>query len=485
MKQLNDIIGKVKVLQMVGPGNPLVTSLCFDSRQAGKGSAFFAIPGTITDGHKYIETALEAGAHVVICEKLPDTTLENVSYVKVEDSAEALGLAASSFFNHPSERLKVIGVTGTNGKTTIATLLHRVFTEAGYPSGLLSTVRYLVGNNEITASHTTPDPLQINQLLSEMVETGCKYCFMEVSSHAIHQKRISGLRFAGGIFTNITHEHLDYHKSFKEYIHSKKGFFDSLPEKAFALVNRDDKNSRVMVQNCRAELKTYGLLGPADFKGKVLESHLDGMQLVIEGTEMWTRLVGQFNASNLLAVYGCAIMGGLQKEVLLPVLSLQTAVSGRFETIQSVDGITAIVDYAHTPDALKNVLSTINKVCPDKSRLITVVGAGGNRDTAKRPLMGRIAAELSQKLILTSDNPRNEKPGDIIDQMMEGIPAEKQNEVLKIPDRREAIKTAVMLASRGDIIIVAGKGHESYQEIEGKMHHFNDLEVLREFLKTS
>jgi len=485
VKQLNDIINKVKVLQQVGPANPMVTSLCFDSRQAEKRSAFFAIPGTITDGHKYIETALEAGAHVVICEKLPDNTLEHVSYVKVEDSAEVLGLAASSFYNHPSEKLKVIGVTGTNGKTTIATLLHRVFTEAGYSSGLLSTVRYLIGNTETTASHTTPDPLRINQLLDEMVEAGCGYCFMEVSSHAIHQKRISGLRFAGGIFTNITHEHLDYHKNFREYIHSKKGFFDSLPEEAFALVNRDDKNSKVMVQNCRADMKTYGLLGPADFKGKVLESHLDGMQMIIEGTEIWTRLVGHFNASNLLAVFGCAILGGLQKEDLLPILSLQTAVSGRFETMQSADGITAIVDYAHTPDALKNVLSTIIKVSSGKSQLITVVGAGGNRDTTKRPLMGRVAAELSQKLILTSDNPRNEKPEDIINQMMEGIPAEKQNEVLSIPDRREAIKTAVMLASRGDIIMVAGKGHESFQEIEGKMYHFNDLEVLREFLKTS
>jgi UDP-N-acetylmuramoyl-L-alanyl-D-glutamate--2,6-diaminopimelate ligase len=485
VKQLNDIISKLKVIRQVGPENPLVTSLCFDSRQAEKGSAFFAIPGTITDGHKYIETALEAGSQIVICEKIPDYTMEHVSYLQVKDSAEALGLAAASFYNHPSEELKVIGITGTNGKTTIATLLHRVFTEAGYPSGLLSTVQYLIGNRENMASHTTPDPLQINQLLDEMVKAGCRYCFMEVSSHAIHQRRISGLRFAGGIFSNITHEHLDYHKNFKEYIHTKKNFFDSLPKEAFALVNGDDKNGRLMVQNCKADLNTYGLMGPVDFKGKILEYHLDGMQLIIEDTELWVRLAGQFNASNILAVYGAAILCGLEKEDLLTIISRQPAIRGRFEIMHSDEGITAIVDYAHTPDALKNVLSTILQVAKGKSQLITVVGAGGNRDISKRPLMGKIAAQLSQKLILTSDNPRNEKPEEIIQQMMKGIPEEKQKSVLSIPDRKEAIKTAVMLASNGDIILVAGKGHENYQEIEGKRYHFDDLEVLQEFLKSS
>ncbi len=483
MKQLHDILSQVKVIRKTGPQNPVIKSLCFDSGRAGKGSAFFAIPGTRTDGHKYIDVALKAGARAVICERIPDHTDEHVSYVQVKDSAMALGLGAASFYNHPSVKLKIIGITGTNGKTTIATLLYRLFTEAGYSSGLLSTVRNFIGNTEHPASHTTPDPLQIHQLLEEMVEAGCRYCFMEVSSHAIHQKRVAGVGFAGGIFTNITHEHLDYHKTFREYIHTKKAFFDQLPKEAFALVNSDDKNGLLMVQNCGAGISTYGLTGPADVKGKVLESHLDGMQLVIGEKEIWTRLAGRFNASNLLAVYGCAVLCGLEKEEVLCILSKQVPVRGRFETLGSDDGITAIIDYAHTPDALKNVLSTIVQVRNGNARVITVVGAGGNRDTAKRPLMGKVAAEFSQKLILTSDNPRDEKPEDIIHQMMEGIPEEKRNKVLAIPDRKEAIKTAIMLASRGDIVLVAGKGHETYQEIEGKRHHFDDREVLLDLLK--
>lgn len=485
MKQLKDILTNVKVVRRIGPENPTITSLCFDSRRTEKGSAFFAIPGTLTDGHKYIDKAQEAGAHVVVCEKIPAEKAGHVCYVQVKDSGEALGLAAASFFNYPSQKLKVIGVTGTNGKTTIAILLHRIFTEAGHSSGLLSTVKYLIGNTENMASHTTPDPLQINQLFDEMVEAGCRYCFMEVSSHAIHQKRIAGIKFAGWIFSNITHEHLDYHKTFKEYIQTKKAFFDDLSPDAFALVNRDDKNGKVMVQNCRADVSSYGLVGPADVKGKILESHMDGMQLMIDETEIWARLVGQFNASNLLAVYGCAVKCGLEKDEVLMILSRQTAVKGRFETLQSDDGITAIVDYAHTPDALKNVLSTIVNVCKEKFQLIIVMGAGGNRDTAKRPKMGRMASKYSGKIILTSDNPRDEKPEEIIRQMMKGIPVDKQKGVLIIPDRREAIKTAVMLAAKGDIILVAGKGHESHQEIEGKRYHFNDMEVLQDFLITS
>ncbi len=485
MKKLQDILNKVKVQRQYGEENPVIYSLCFDSRQAVRGSAFFAISGTQTDGHKYIDVALKAGAIAVICERIPEHTSEHVSYIQVEDSALALGLAAASFFNHPSQKLKVIVVTGTNGKTTIATLLYRLFNEAGHNSGLLSTYRNLTGKTENTASHTTPDPLQINQLLDEMVEAGCEFCFMEVSSHAIHQKRIAGIMYAGGIFTNLSHEHLDYHKTFKEYIHTKKAFFDQLPEEAFVLINRDDKNGSVMVQNCRAHISRYGLTGPADIKGKILESHLDGMQLVIDEREIWTRLAGKFNASNLLAVYGCAILCEIDKEEVLTILSRQEPVRGRFETLRSDEGITAIVDYAHTPDALKNVLSTISQVRKGKAGVITVVGAGGNRDTAKRPLMGKVAAEFSQKLILTSDNPRDEKPEDIINQMMEGIPEEKRKKVLAIPDRREAIKTALMLASRGDIVLVAGKGHETYQEIKGKKHHFDDREVLLDLMKST
>ncbi len=485
MKTLNDILKAVKVLKRSGPPDTAIHSLCFDSRKAAKGSVFFAIPGTQTDGHAFIDKALEAGSVAVVCGRIPEHTRPHVSYLQVEDPALALGIAAASFYGHPSEKLQLIGVTGTNGKTTVATLLQRLCSETGQKAGLISTAGNLVGNREIMATHTTPDPLQINQLLEEMVEEGCRYCFMEVSSHAIDQRRIGGLLYAGGIFTNISHEHLDYHKNFKAYIQAKKRFFDELPEGAFALVNRDDRNAPVMVQNCRARVSTYGLKGPADFKGKILESHLDGMQMVIGEREMWTRLAGGFNASNLLAVYGSAVLCGMESEKVLTLLSKQTAVRGRFETIRSDAGVTAIVDYAHTPDALEKVLGTIVAVRSGKSQLITVVGAGGNRDVAKRPLMGRVAARFSQKLILTSDNPRDENPEEIIRQMMEGIPAAVRKRVLSVPDRREAIKTAVMLASAGDIILVAGKGHENYQEIAGKRYRFNDREVLLDLLTTT
>ncbi len=485
MKQLTDILSKVKVLRKEGPEDPQIKSLCFDSREAGKGSAFFALKGTQVDGHEYIDTAIKAGASAIICEEIPDSLEQDVTYIRVEDTALVLGLAASSYYNNPSRQLTLIGITGTNGKTTIATLLHRLFSESGFSVGLISTVRNLIAEEEQPSTHTTPDPLQINQLLSDMLEAGCRYCFMEVSSHAIHQKRIAGLSFAGGIFTNITHEHLDYHKSFKEYIQAKKAFFDKLPKDAFALVNRDDRNGQIMVQNCKAPVSTFGLKGPAEFKGKILESHLDGMHMIVDDREIWTLLAGEFNASNLLAVYGTAVQCGLEKDDILTILSAQKPVRGRFETLKMGDGITAIVDYAHTPDALKNVLNTIVQVRNGKTRLITVLGAGGNRDVAKRPIMGQVAAEFSQKLILTSDNPRNEKPEDIISQMLEGIPEDRKKFVLSIPDRREAIKTAVMLAAQGDIILVAGKGHENYQEISGKRYHFDDLEVLQEFIKTT
>ncbi len=472
-------------MQRTGTGDPAISSLCFDSRKAGKDSVFFAIPGTRTDGHNYIGMAAEAGARTVICERMPENNLPGVDYIIVEDSARALGHAAASFHGHPSEKLQLIGITGTNGKTTVATLLHGLFSGSGHNTGLISTVNNLIADKESPATHTTPDPLQINSLLEEMVNAGCSHCFMEVSSHAIHQKRIAGLKFAGGIFTNITHEHLDYHKNFSDYLSVKKAFFDELHNGAFALVNRDDKNAGVMLQNTGASRSTFGLKGPADYKGKILESHLDGMQMLIGDQEIWTRLTGAFNACNLLAVFGCGMLCGLEKEKVLTILSLLTPVRGRFEILQSAGGITAIVDYAHTPDALKNVLSTIAQLSGDRAQVITVVGAGGNRDTAKRPMMGQVAAEFSQKLILTSDNPRYEKPEDIIAQMKEGIPEEKKKSVLSIADRREAIKTAVILASGGDIILVAGKGHETYQEIEGERQHFNDLEVLQEFLKSS
>jgi UDP-N-acetylmuramoyl-L-alanyl-D-glutamate--2,6-diaminopimelate ligase len=483
VKKLSDILNAVEVLERTAKGDPAVASLCFDSRKAGTDCVFFAIPGTLTDGHHYIGMALKAGARAIVCERIPDKPPSDAILIRVPDTAIALGHAAASWFGHPSEKLSLIGITGTNGKTTVATLLHGLFSGAGSGAGLISTVRNLVGDEEKEASHTTPDPMQINSLLAEMAEAGCRHCFMEVSSHAIHQKRIAGLKFTGGIFTNITHEHLDYHKSFRDYINVKKSFFDQLQEGAFALVNRDDRNAQVMLQNTVAGRSTYGLKGPADYKGKVLESHLDGMQMTIGDREVWTRLTGSFNASNILAVFGCSMLCGLDREEVLTILSRLSPVRGRFETLHSEEGITAIVDYAHTPDALENVLGTIARLSGSKAQVITVVGAGGDRDPAKRPLMGKVAAELSQKLILTSDNPRTEKPEDIIAQMKEGIPEETRKSVLTITDRREAIRTAIMLAGAGDVILVAGKGHETSQEIGGKKHHFDDMEILRELLK--
>jgi UDP-N-acetylmuramoyl-L-alanyl-D-glutamate--2,6-diaminopimelate ligase len=429
-----------------------------------------------------MDQAIMSGAVAVVCERIPDRPAGHIPYIQVRDSAMALGLGAAAFYGNPSEKLMVIGITGTNGKTTVATLLYHLFRAAGYNAGLISTVRNMVGDKALPATHTTPDALQINQMFTSMAGAGCKYCFMEVSSHAIHQKRTAGIRFGGGVFTNITHEHLDYHKTFREYISVKKAFFDHLPASAFALVNRDDKNGNIMVQNCPAIKKTYGLQGVVDVKGRILESHLDGMHLILDGFDFWSRLVGKFNAYNLLAVYGCAMMCGMENEQILTLLSEQMPVEGRFETLRSATGITGIVDYAHTPDALKNVLATIDNLRNGNSRIITVVGAGGNRDAAKRKVMGQVAADLSQQVILTSDNPRYEKPEEIIEEMIAGVPEDKRNDVLAIPDRREAIKTAVMLAREGDIVLVAGKGHEKYQEIEGEKYPFDDMEILRDLL---
>lgn len=482
MRRLDSILEGIRVLERVGPDQAQVRSIAFDSRVVEKGDLFVAVTGTKTDGHRFIEQAVVSGARAVICEKIPDDTHAKCTYVRVKDSAEALGLAASNYYDRPSAKIIVIGITGTNGKTTVASLLYQLFQDAGYASGLLSTVRNLVGDREVEATHTTPDALQLHSLLAEMVKQGCSHCFMEVSSHAIHQKRIAGVEFSGGIFTNITHDHLDYHHTFKAYLQTKKAFFDALPAGAFAVVNLDDRNGSVMVQNCKSPVSSYGIKGVRDFKARILESLLDGMHLVLDGHDFWTRFAGAFNANNLLAVYACAVQCGMDKEEALVLLSKQVPVKGRFETLLSSKGVTAIVDYAHTPDALKNVLSTIRQVKNGKKLLITVVGAGGNRDEAKRPVMGQVAVELSNRVILTSDNPRFEKPEDIIQQMMEGVPKEKRKDVLIIPNRREAIKTAVMMASGGDIILVAGKGHETYQEIEGKRIHFDDREVLEEYL---
>ena len=479
---MNDILNQVEVLDRKGLENPGIKSICFDSRQVEEGAVFYAIPGTRTDGHDFMDQAIKSGAVAMICEKLPALSAANISYIQVRDAASALGWGAAAFYGNPSEKLIVIGITGTNGKTTVATLLYQLYMAAGQSAGLISTVRNMVGKKSLPATHTTPDALQINKMLSSMALAGCHYCFMEVSSHAISQKRTAGIRFGGGVFTNITHEHLDYHKTFKEYIKVKKAFFDHLPASTFALVNRDDKNAKIMVQNCPATIKTYGLQGIADVRGRILESHLDGMHLILDGFDFWSRLVGKFNAYNLLAVYGCALMCGMEKEQILTLLSEQLPVEGRFETLGSVKGITAIVDYAHTPDALKNVLTTIENLCRGNTRVITVVGAGGNRDAGKRPVMAQVAADFSRQVILTSDNPRYEKPEEIIRDMMAGVPEDKRNNVLSIPDRREAIKTAVMLARKGDIVLVAGKGHETYQEIEGRKYPFDDREILEGLL---
>ncbi len=483
MKKLKDILYKAGLVEVVGSTDISISSICFDSRKVEKGSLFVAVKGTQSDGHKFVAQAISSGATAIVCEELPKQKNENVTYIKVNDSESALGFIASNFFDNPSEKSKLIGVTGTNGKTTVVTLLYNLFLSLGFNVGLISTVVCKINKEEFPATHTTPDSIQLNRLMKQMVDAGCQYCFMEVSSHAIVQKRISGLKFVGGVFTNITHDHLDYHKTFEEYIKAKKKFFDGLENDAFALTNKDDQNGTIMLQNTNAVKKTYALKSSADFKCKIMESQFAGMLLQLDGSEMWSKLIGNFNAYNLLTVYAAAILLGQEKLKVLTTLSALGSVDGRFQQIKSHSGIIGIVDYAHTPDALLNVLKTIREIRMNEEKIITVVGCGGDRDALKRPVMAHIACEESDKVILTSDNPRSEDPDEIIRQMQKGVERVHQKKVLSITDRREAIKTACSLASAGDIILVAGKGHEKYQEIKGVKHEFDDVKILRENLE--
>lgn len=478
MMGLKDILHGIPVRQVIGNLNVTVRELCFDSRKISPGSMFVAVDGTLTDGHRYIDDAVTGGASVVLCETLPPATDDGVTYIQVDDTAHALGVSASNYFGNPSKKLRLVGVTGTNGKTTIATLLYNLFRKLGYEVGLLSTVQNQVGDRVVAATHTTPDPLALNKLLQEMVETGCDYCFMEVSSHAIAQQRIAGLNFAGGIFSNITHDHLDFHHTFDEYIKAKKTFFDGLDRFAFALSNADDKNGQVMLQNTFAHKKTYGIKSIADFKARIIESHFDGMLLYLDGQEVWVKLVGGFNAYNVLAVYGAAILLEQETMKVLTALSNIDGPEGRFDTTISAKGVVGVIDYAHTPDAVRNVLETIKGLRKNKEHIITVLGCGGDRDKTKRPQMAAVAAKNSDKVIITSDNPRSEDPMQIISDMEAGIPKDKKRNVFSIADRREAIRAACHLAQPGDIILVAGKGHEKYQEINGERIAFDDKEIL-------
>ena len=477
--KLKELLKNIKYSELHGTDDVEVTSVEFDSRKVQYGSAFIAQRGLHADGHQFISAAIANGAKTVVCETLPLEILENVTYVKVSDSAKAVGHLASAFHNFPSRKMRVVGITGTNGKTSIATLLFSLFRELGYKAGLISTISYRINDREETASQTTPDAVKIQQLMKEMADAGCNYCFMEVSSHAIQQQRIAGIEFAAGVFTNITHDHLDYHKTFAEYIRAKQSFFDQLPANSFALTNIDDKNGMVMVQNSKARVVTYSGKKMADFRCKILETHFNGMLLSFEGQEVWTRFVGQFNASNLLAVYAVAVNLGQNREKVLTHISNLSPVKGRFETIRSTDGKLAIVDYAHTPDALRNVLAAIDGIRSKNEHIITVVGAGGDRDKTKRPEMAQEALQGSDKVILTSDNPRTEDPAQIIRDMETGVEPQMKNRTLSIENRREAIKTAVLLAQPGDIILIAGKGHENYQEIHGVKHHFDDVEEIK------
>lgn len=483
MKNINDILANCRLTDIKGNTEQEIGNLTFDSRTANGESMFFAVKGTQVDGHLFIDSAIKNGAKAVVCEVLPEQLTEGVSYFVTENASETLGIAASNFYDNPSHKLRLTGVTGTNGKTTIATLLYRLFTDAGYVCGLLSTIENIVDRDVIASTHTTPDPIELNRLLDMMVGKGCEMAFMEVSSHAIEQNRIAGLKFAGGIFTNLTHDHLDYHKTMANYRNAKKKFFDNLPNDAFALTNLDDKNGAVMLQNTKATKKSYALQHDADFKGIVMESRFDGMLMKINNKEVFTQLVGGFNASNLLAIYGTAMLLGFNEDELLVEISRLRGATGRFDMVHSDKGVVGIVDYAHTPDALKNVLSTINEIRKNGERIITVAGCGGNRDTTKRPEMAAIAAQLSDIAILTSDNPRFEDPDDIIAQMKKGLSEEQAPKVLSITNRHEAIRTAVALARKGDIILVAGKGHETYQDTQGVKTHFDDKEELTNAFK--
>ena len=478
--RLNELLKNIKPIQIWGDVNTDISGINIDSRKIEPGHLFVAMKGTQVDGHQFIPKALDLGATAILCENLPDVRKDGVTYVQVESTEDAVGKVATLFFGNPTEKLKLVGVTGTNGKTTIATLLYNMFRKLGYKCGLLSTVCNYIEGEAIPTTHTTPDPIELNALLGKMVEAGCQYAFMECSSHAIHQKRIGGLKFAGGIFTNLTRDHMEYHKTVENYRNAKKAFFDGLPKSAFAITNADDKNGMVMVQNCKAQIKTYSTRSMADFRARILECHFEGMYLEIDGREVGVQFIGKFNVSNLLAVYGTAIMLGQKPEDVLVVLSTLKSVSGRLEPIHSPEGYTAIVDYAHTPDALENVLKAIHEVLNGKGRVITVCGAGGNRDKGKRPLMAQEAVKQSDKVIITSDNPRFEEPQDIINDMLAGLDKQQMKKVVSIVDRKEAIRTACMMAEKGDVILIAGKGHEDYQEIKGVKHHFDDKEVVKE-----
>ena len=479
MKRLKDILYKVAIIDLIGDTNLAIDTITFDSRKAKPKVIFVAIKGVQTDGHLYIGKATELGAAAVVCEELPKKIDSDVTYVKVKDSNEALSYMAANYFDNPSKKLNLIGITGTNGKTTLASLSYNLFQKAGYPSGLISTVKIKVGDQSFSTTHTTPDALTINQFLSQMVEAGVSHCFMEVSSHGIHQKRTKSLCFKGGVFTNLTHDHLDYHKTFSEYRDVKKSFFDELPNSAFALVNIDDKNGKFMLQNTKATHTTYALKTLADYKAKILENSMEGLLLQIQGQEIWTRLIGSFNAYNLLAIYGIADLLGLDQLEILRIISDLDSVDGRFQYFVSNKEVTVIIDYAHTPDALKNVLQTINDIRTNNETLVTVVGTGGDRDKTKRPKIAHIASQLSNQVIFTSDNPRSEDPQKIIDDMEAGVSPENYKKTLTILDRKQAIKTASKLVKKGDIVLIAGKGHEDYQLINGVKHDFDDLKVAK------
>ena len=481
MKLLKDILYKVSVNAVYGDTNVKVAQVDFDSRKVVKDSLFVAQKGISVDGHLYIDKAISFGATTIICEELPIHLEANITFIQVEDSNKTLAIIASNFYDNPSSKLKLIGVTGTNGKTTVASLLYQLLKKSGYKTGLLSTVQILVDTTVFNATHTTPDSVTINSYLHQMVLLGVDYCFMEVSSHGIHQKRTEGLEFAGGIFTNLSHDHLDYHVSFATYRDVKKSFFDSLPKTAFALTNLDDKNGNVMLQNTKARKRTYALKTLADYKAKIIEKSFSGTLISINDTEFWTKLIGNFNAYNLAAIIGVAYELGLEKIEILTIISQLESVSGRFEHLVSDNGVIAIVDYAHTPDALKNVLETINNIRTNNEKLITVIGCGGDRDKTKRPKMAHIASQLSTQAIFTSDNPRTENPETILEEMEEGVSAENLKKIITISDRRQAIKTACKFSETGDILLIAGKGHENYQEISGERFHFDDLVEVKKY----
>ena len=477
--KLSELLKNVDVKSIIGPADVEISDVNIDSRRIAPGHLFVAIKGTVTDGHKFIDKALQQGAAAILCEDLPQQPAEGVAYVQVQSTEACVGTVATTFQGNPSARLKLVGVTGTNGKTTIATLLYNMFRKLGFRCGLLSTVCNYIEGEAVPADHTTPDPIELNRLLRRMVDAGCQYVFMECSSHAIAQHRIGGLTFAGGIFTNLTRDHLDYHKTVENYRDAKKAFFDMLPKGSFAITNADDRNGMYMVQNTQATVKTYSTRAMADYKARIIECHFEGMYLEMDGHEVGVQFIGKFNVSNLLAVYGAALMLGQKPDDVLLVLSTLKSVAGRLEPIRSADGVTAIVDYAHTPDALENVLKAIHEVLNGQGQVITVCGAGGNRDKGKRPLMAQEAVKQSDRVIITSDNPRFEEPQDIINDMLAGLDQKQLKKVISIADRREAIKTAVALAQKGDVILIAGKGHEDYQEVKGVKHHFDDRAEVR------